>query len=148
MTGEPTSTVSSWLETNGQRLTSTTYDLRQSIGNGVASMTDNKITADEARAALPVVAAGAVGLGTLIFNDPLSKMGKSLFKGVRWVVTGGGTDKEEGFLEKIPLVGSIAKGLGWVSDKAVMPPHTLSVVRPQHYRMLCSAIKAVRRNQP
>lgn len=105
--------ASNWYDNTTRSMTASTYDMRQGIGSWVARTTQGNlnISEDSAKAALPYAAAGAVGIGALLLNEPLGKMGKGLFNGVKWVVTGGG------YLEDIPLVGKVFSGLGWVADK-------------------------------
>jgi hypothetical protein len=91
-----------------------TANLRQSIGRSVGSVTGNE---NQVLEALPYLASGAVGIGAILLNEPLGKAGKWVFSKLKWVVTGGGTEEKEGFLEKIPVVGYLFKGAGWVLDK-------------------------------
>jgi len=109
--------IGNWWESTTRRMGAATYDVRQSIAAGVSGATNGRLTEDSVKTALPYVAAGAVGFGALLLNEPLGKIGKWIFTKVRWVITGGGTEEKEGFLEKIPVLGYLFKGLGWLLDK-------------------------------
>ena len=76
------------------------------IAEGVEKATKNNlaIPAYKAKEAIPMVAAAAVGVATLLL--PLDKIGKFLTKGLRQVITG------FGLFEKIPVLGSVFKTLG------------------------------------
>jgi hypothetical protein len=108
--------ISNWWESATRRMGAATYDIRQTIAEGVSGATNGRITEDSVKTALPYVAAGAVGFGALLLNEPLGKIGKWIFTKVKWVITGGGTDEKQGFLEKLPVLGYLFKGFGWVLD--------------------------------
>lgn len=85
------------------------------IADGVTdAVGEKRISNNKVRAIVPWAGAGVVGVLSLILIEPLTTIGKSVAKGARWLVTGGG------LFERIPLIGGLftlaAKGIDAISD--------------------------------
>jgi len=85
--------------------------LTEMAAEQVQNATNGSINQNTTKDALPYIAAGAAGITGLLLVEPISKLGKGLFRGIKTIVTGGG------YFEKIPVLGYAFQGLGWALDR-------------------------------
>lgn len=112
---EPTPFYTRWAETAqdwvNQNIGARFGDTTNALAETIEKSTEKKVTASAVKTYTPYVAAAATAGAGLLLAPHLSKIGKKVSDVAHLIVTG------NGHLEKIPVIGSVFTGAGWVVDQ-------------------------------